>query len=55
MEKIYVYDNAIVTIKTPTDKQLIRIKQATEEFAAKAIKGGYLNGNNHSSNTIRKQ
>ena len=54
MEKIYTYKNATILITKPDEKQMKSIKNATNEFMKKVIKGGYLDGNNNSSGDITK-
>ena len=55
MEKIYTYDNATIIINKPTDEQLIRIQQATEEFARKLMKENLMDGYINQSRNIRKE
>ena len=55
MEKIYTYDNGVIIINKPTNEQLIRIQQATEDFARKLMKENLLDGYVDQSRNIRKK
>ena len=53
MEKIYTYENAIVTVVLPKDQK--RLREATEDFLRKLNKEGYFNGNSNTSRALDKK
>lgn len=57
MKKVYRYENGIVQITLPTDKSMVIIRKATEDFLRKIVKmeEEQRRGNQYPSKVIRKK
>ena len=56
MKKVYRYENGIVQITLPTDKSMVIIRKATEDFLRKIVKMEEIKyGNQYPSKVIRKK
>lgn len=55
MEKIYKYQNGTIYVTLPTSCDREKLKEATEDFLKKVLKGGTRNGNSYSSGNFRKK
>ena len=56
MKKVYIYENGIVQITQPTEKHLVIIRKATEDFLRKIVKMEEIKyGNQYPSKVIRKK
>lgn len=57
MKKVYIYENGIVQITQPTEKHLVIIRKATEDFLRKIVKmeEEFKHGNQRPSKVIRKK
>ena len=55
MEKIYECQNGVIYVTLPESCDREKLKEATEDFLKKVLKGGTYNGYNNSSRDFREK